>query len=47
MNVVVAKNGDGSRFALGFELSDSRIGLDLEIEVPKKSPVSVKTDKET
>lgn len=46
MKVVVAKNGDGFEIRPeGFELSDSRIGLDLEIEVPKKSPVSVKTDK--
>jgi DUF4097 and DUF4098 domain-containing protein YvlB len=46
VNVVVVKNGDGYEIhPEGYDLSDSRINLDLEIAVPKKSPVSVKTDR--
>jgi DUF4097 and DUF4098 domain-containing protein YvlB len=46
VSVVVVKNGDGYEIHPdGYELSDSRITVDLEIAVPKKSPVNVKTDK--
>ena len=46
VNVVVVKNGDGYEIHPdGYDLSDSRISLDVEIAVPKKSPVIVRTDK--
>lgn len=44
--VVVVKNGDAYEIRPdGYAVSDARIGLDLEIAVPKKSPVSVKAEK--
>ena len=46
IKVVVVKNGDAYEIRPdGFDLSDGRISLDLEIGVPKKSPVNIKTDK--
>jgi hypothetical protein len=46
VKLVVVKNGDGYEIRPdGYDLSDSRISLDLEIAVPKKSPLSVKTEK--
>jgi DUF4097 and DUF4098 domain-containing protein YvlB len=46
VKVVVVKNGDGYEIHPdGYDLSDSRVSIDLEIEVPKKSPVNVKTDR--
>jgi DUF4097 and DUF4098 domain-containing protein YvlB len=46
VKVVVVKNGDGYEIHPdGYDLSDARVSIDLEIEVPKKSPVTIKTDK--
>ncbi len=46
VKLVVVKNGDGYEIHPdGYDLSDSRISLDLEIAIPKKSALSVKTDK--
>ncbi len=46
MKLVVAKNGDGYEIRPeGYDQSDARISLALEIAVPKKSPVNVKTEK--
>ena len=46
VKVVVVKNGDGYEIHPdGYDLSDARISIDLEIDVPKKSPVTMKTDK--
>ncbi len=46
VKVVVVKNGDGYEIHPdGYDLSDSRVSIDLEIDVPKKSPVNVKTDR--
>jgi hypothetical protein len=46
VKVVVVKNGDAYEIRPeGYELSDARVNIDLEIEIPKKSPVSVKTDR--
>ena len=46
VKVVVIKNGDGYEIHPdGYDLSDARVSIDLEIEVPKKSPVIIKTDK--
>ncbi len=46
VKVVVIKNGDGYEIHPdGFDLSDARIGTDLVIAVPKKSPLSLKTQK--
>ena len=46
VKVVVVKNGDSYEIHPdGYDLSDRRISLDLEIAVPKKSPVSVKAEK--
>ncbi len=46
VKVVVGKNGDGYEIRPeGFDLSDARISIAVEIAVPKKSPVIVKTEK--
>ena len=46
IKVVVIKNGDGYEIhPEGYDLSDSRISVDLEIAAPKKSPISVKAEK--
>jgi hypothetical protein len=46
VKVVVVKNGDAYEIHPdGYDLSDSRVSVDLEIMIPKKSPVNVKTDK--
>src|SRR5208337_503948 len=46
VSVEVVKNGDTYEVRpSGYDLSDSRIGVDLEVSVPKKSPLTVKTDK--
>ncbi len=44
VKVVVVKNGDAYEIHPdGYDLSDSRIDVDLEIDIPKKSAVTVKT----
>ena len=44
VKVVIAKNGDAYEIRPeGYDLGDSRINLDLEIDIPKRSSVSVKT----
>ena len=46
VSVEVVKNGDTYEVRpSGYDLSDSRIDVDLEVSVPKKSPLTVKTDK--
>jgi DUF4097 and DUF4098 domain-containing protein YvlB len=46
VKVVIVKNGDAYEIHPdGYDLSDSRIAVDLEIVVPKKSPVTVKAEK--
>jgi DUF4097 and DUF4098 domain-containing protein YvlB len=46
VNVAIEQNGDGYEVRpSGFDLSSSKIGVDLEVAVPKKSVLSVKTDK--
>jgi hypothetical protein len=46
INVTIEQNGDGYEVRpTGFDLSSSRIGVDLEVAVPKKSALSVKTDR--
>jgi DUF4097 and DUF4098 domain-containing protein YvlB len=46
VGVEVSKNGDGFEVhPTGYDLSDSRISVDLEVSVPMKSLLSVKTDK--
>jgi Putative adhesin/Domain of unknown function (DUF5668) len=46
VSVEIVKNGDTYEVRpSGYDLSDSRIGVDLEVSVPKKSPLTVKTDK--
>jgi len=46
VSVEVVKNGDSYEVRpSGYDFSDSRIGVDLEVSVPKKSPLTVKTDK--
>jgi DUF4097 and DUF4098 domain-containing protein YvlB len=43
--VEIAKNGDAFEVRpKGYELSDSRISVDLEVAVPKKSPLAVRTE---
>src|SRR5271157_878850 len=45
-SVEIVKNGDTYEVRpSGYDLSDSRIGVDLDVSVPKKSPLTVKTDK--
>jgi DUF4097 and DUF4098 domain-containing protein YvlB len=46
INVTIEQNGDGYEVhPTGFDLSSSRIGVDLEVAIPKKSALSVKTDR--
>jgi DUF4097 and DUF4098 domain-containing protein YvlB len=46
VNVTIEQNGDGYEVRpSGYDLSNSRIGVDLEVAIPKKSALSVKTDK--
>jgi len=46
INVGIEQNGDGYEVRpSGFDLSNSKIGVDLEVTVPKKSVLSVKTDR--
>jgi len=46
INVTIEQNGDGYEVRpSGFDLSSSRISVDLEVAVPKKSALSVKTDR--
>ena len=46
IRVVIEQNGDGYEVhPAGFDLSSSRIGVDLEVAIPKKSVLSVKTDR--
>jgi len=46
VSVEIVKNGDTYEVRpSGYDLSDSRIGVNLEVSVPKKSPLTVKTDK--
>ena len=46
INVGIEQNGDGYEVRpSGFDLSNSKIGVDMEVAIPKKSVLSVKTDK--
>ena len=46
VKVTIEQNGDGYEVhPTGFDLSSSKIGVDLEVAIPKKSALSVKTDK--
>jgi DUF4097 and DUF4098 domain-containing protein YvlB len=46
VNVTIEQNGDAYEVRpSGYDLSNSRIGVDLEVAIPKKSALSVKTDK--
>jgi DUF4097 and DUF4098 domain-containing protein YvlB len=46
VKVVIEQNGDGYEVhPSGFDLSSSKIGVDLEVAIPKRSVLSVKTDK--
>jgi hypothetical protein len=46
INVMIEQNGDGYEVRpSGYDLSNSRIGVDLEVAIPKKSVLSIKTDK--
>src|SRR5260221_6837643 len=46
VTVTIEQNGDGYEVhPAGFDLSSSKIGVDLEVAIPKKSVLSVKTDK--
>jgi hypothetical protein len=46
VKVAIEQNGDGYEVhPSGFDLSSSKIGVDLEVAIPKKSVLSVKTDK--
>jgi hypothetical protein len=46
VKVTIEQNGDGYEVhPAGFDLSSSKIGVDLEVAIPKKSVLSVKTDK--
>ena len=45
VNVTIEQNGDGYEVRpSGYDVSNSRIGVDLEVAIPKKSFLSVKTD---
>ena len=45
IKVVIEQNGDGYEVhPSGFDLSNSRVGVDLEVAIPKKSVLSIKTD---
>jgi hypothetical protein len=44
--VEIVQNGDGFEVRpAGYDLSDSRVSIDLDVSVPKKSALTVKTDK--
>jgi DUF4097 and DUF4098 domain-containing protein YvlB len=46
VKVTIEQNGDGYEVhPTGFDLSSSKIGVDLEVAIPKKSALSVKTAK--
>jgi DUF4097 and DUF4098 domain-containing protein YvlB len=46
INVSIEQNGDGYEVhPSGFDLSSSRISVNLEVAIPKKSALSIKTDK--
>jgi len=46
VTVQIEKNGDGFEVRpSGYDLMDSRIGVELEVTVPQKAVLSVKTDK--
>jgi hypothetical protein len=46
ISVEIAKNGDAFDVRpKGYDLSDSRISMDLEVAVPNRSPLTVKTDR--
>lgn len=46
VKVTIEQNGDGYEVhPTGFDLSSSKIGVELEVVIPKKSAVTVKTDK--
>jgi len=46
VKVTIEQNGDGYEVhPTGFDLSSSKIGVDMEVTIPKKSALSVKTDK--
>ena len=46
ISVGIEQNGDGYEVRpSGFDLSSSKIGVDMEVTIPKKSVLSVKTDK--
>jgi DUF4097 and DUF4098 domain-containing protein YvlB len=45
VNVAIEQNGDGYEVhPSGYDLSNSRVGVDLEVAIPKKSVLSIKTD---
>jgi len=46
VGVEIVKNGDAYEVhPTGYDLSDSRLSVDLELSIPKKSPLTIKTDK--
>jgi len=46
VSVEIVKNGDTYEVRpSGYDLSESKIAVDLEVSVPKKSPLTVKTEK--
>ncbi|HET6930572.1 MAG TPA: DUF4097 family beta strand repeat-containing protein [Candidatus Acidoferrum sp.] len=46
VRVTIEQNGDGYEVhPTGFDLSSSKINVDLEVAIPKKSALTVKTDK--
>jgi phage-related protein len=46
VSVQIVQNGDGYEVRpSGYDPSDARISVDLEVSVPKKSPLAIKTDK--
>jgi len=46
INIGIEQNGDGYEVRpSGFDLSNSKIGVDMEVAIPKKSVLTVKTDK--
>ena len=46
VKVTIEQNGDGFEVRpSGYDLSNSRIGVDLEVAIPKKSVLSIKTEK--
>ncbi|HKD73419.1 MAG TPA: DUF4097 family beta strand repeat-containing protein [Candidatus Acidoferrum sp.] len=46
VNVEISKNGDTYEVhPTGYDLSDARISVDMEVTVPRKSTLTIKTDK--